>query len=145
MLNVIKTTSKLDRLHSMLEDAFTRAFLFRHIGSARRSILVKVLAALQNGTWCSRTEYVQRRKGTTVKERWRETKKNTNNGTLKQEQVLRKAGQWLFKVTANRNGSKFLHGKNNFAEESKILLHAYLKIILLDHQNNFIGTSKIIL
>jgi len=146
MLNAIKTTSKLNRLHSMLEDVFTRAFLFRYIGSARWSvILVKVLAALQNGTWCGRTEYVQRRKGTTVKERWRETKKNINNGTLKQEQVLRKAGQWLFKVIANRNGSKFLHGKNNFVERSKILLNAYLKIILLDHQNNFIETLKIIL
>lgn len=31
--------------------AFTRAFLFRNVGSAWRSvILVKVLAALQNGT-----------------------------------------------------------------------------------------------
>jgi len=32
--------------------------------------------------------------------------------------------------------------KNDFAERSKILLD--LKIILLDHQNNFVGTSKII-
>jgi len=27
-----------------------------------------------------------------------------------------------------------IHGKNNFAEESKILLETVLKIILLDHQ-----------
>jgi len=36
-----------------------------------------------------------------------------------------------------------LHGKNDFAEGSKILLDTDLKIILLDHQNNFIGTLKI--
>jgi len=30
----------------------------------------------------------------------------------------------------------FLHGKNDFAERSKILLDIDLKIILLDHQNN---------
>jgi len=34
-----------------------------------------------------------------------------------------------------------LHGKNDFAEGSKILLD--LKIILLDHQNNFAGILKI--
>jgi len=33
------------------------------------------------------------------------------------------------------------HGKNDFAEGSKILLD--LKIILLDHQNNFVGTLKV--
>jgi len=33
-----------------------------------------------------------------------------------------------------------LHGKNDFAEKSKILP----KIILLDYQNNFVGTLKII-
>jgi len=38
-----------------------------------------------------------------------------------------------------------LHGKNDFAEESKILLDIDLKIILLDHQNNFVGTLKIML
>jgi len=36
-----------------------------------------------------------------------------------------------------------LHGKNDFAERSKILLDTDLKIILLDHQNNFVGTLKI--
>jgi len=34
------------------------------------------------------------------------------------------------------------HRKNNFAEEFKILLNTDLKIILLDHQNNFVGTLK---
>jgi len=38
--------------------------------------------------------------------------------------------------------SSFLHGKNNFVEGSKILLD--LKIILLGHENNFVGTLKII-
>jgi len=37
----------------------------------------------------------------------------------------------------------FLHGKNDFAERSKILLDTDLKIILLDYQNNLIGTLKI--
>jgi len=32
-----------------------------------------------------------------------------------------------------------LHGKNDFAEESKILLDTNLKIILLEHQNNFVN------
>jgi len=36
-----------------------------------------------------------------------------------------------------------LHGKNDFAEGSKILLNTDLKIILLDHQNNFVETLKI--
>jgi len=31
-----------------------------------------------------------------------------------------------------------MHGKNNFAEGSKILLDADLKIILLDYQNNYV-------
>jgi len=35
------------------------------------------------------------------------------------------------------------HGKNDFAEGSKILLDTDLKIILLDNQNNFIGILKI--
>jgi len=35
-----------------------------------------------------------------------------------------------------------LHGKNDFAEGSKILLNTDLKIILLDHQNNFVETLK---
>jgi len=34
--------------------------------------------------------------------------------------------------------------KNNFAEESKILLDTDLKIILLDNQNHFVEISKII-
>jgi len=37
----------------------------------------------------------------------------------------------------------FLYGKNNFVERSKILLDTDLKIILLNHQNNFVGTLKI--
>jgi len=36
-----------------------------------------------------------------------------------------------------------IHGKNDFAESSKILLDTDLKIILSDHQNYFIGTLKI--
>jgi len=36
----------------------------------------------------------------------------------------------------------FLHGKNDFAERTKIL-DTDLKIILLDHQNNFVETLKI--
>jgi len=36
------------------------------------------------------------------------------------------------------------HRKNDFAEGSKILLNTDLKIISLDHQNNFIGILKII-
>jgi len=35
-----------------------------------------------------------------------------------------------------------IHGKNNFAEESKILLDTNLKIIL-DHQNDFVRGLKI--
>jgi len=37
-----------------------------------------------------------------------------------------------------------LHGKNDFVERSKILLDIDLKIILLDYQNNFVGTLKTI-
>jgi len=37
----------------------------------------------------------------------------------------------------------FFHGENDFAEGSKILLDTDLKIILLGHQNNFVGTLKI--
>jgi len=37
---------------------------------------------------------------------------------------------------------RMLHGKNDFAEGSKILLNTDLKIILLDHQNNFVETLK---
>jgi len=33
--------------------------------------------------------------------------------------------------------------KNNFIERSKILLDTDLKIILLNHQINFVGTLKI--
>jgi len=39
--------------------------------------------------------------------------------------------------------NKPIHGKNDFAEGSKILLDRDLKIILLDHQNNFFGNLKI--
>jgi len=35
-------------------------------------------------------------------------------------------------------------GKNNYAEGSKILLDADLKIIMLDHQNDFVGILKVI-
>lgn len=94
-LNAIKITTILDRLHSVPEDALMRAFLFRNVGSARRSaILVKVLAAFQNGTWCSRTEYVQGGERGRRQSEDGETRKNINNATLEQEQVLRKAGQW---------------------------------------------------
>jgi len=37
-----------------------------------------------------------------------------------------------------------LLGKNDFAERSKILLDTELKIILLNHQNNFVEILKII-
>jgi len=40
--------------------------------------------------------------------------------------------------------SEYLHRKNDFAEIFKILLNTDLKIILLAHQNNFVGTLKII-
>jgi len=36
-----------------------------------------------------------------------------------------------------------VQGKNDFVEGFKILLDTDLKIILLDHQNNFVGTLKI--
>jgi len=36
-----------------------------------------------------------------------------------------------------------MHGKNDFAEGSKILLDTDLKIILLGHQNNFVGTLQV--
>jgi len=36
-----------------------------------------------------------------------------------------------------------MHGKNDFAEGSKIFLNTDLKIILLDHQNNSISVLKI--
>jgi len=38
---------------------------------------------------------------------------------------------------------KETYGKNDFAEGSKILLNTDLKIILLNHQNNFVGILKI--
>jgi len=46
---------------------------------------------------------------------------------------------FIFKIS-------FLHyvlGKNNFVEGAKILLDTDQKIIWLDHQNNFVGTLKI--
>jgi len=39
--------------------------------------------------------------------------------------------------------SSQLHGENDFTEGSKILLDTDLKIILLGHQNNFVGILKI--
>jgi len=43
------------------------------------------------------------------------------------------------------NGSKryYVHEKNDFVEESENLLDTDLKIILLNYQNNFVGTLKI--
>jgi len=35
-----------------------------------------------------------------------------------------------------------IHGKNDFAEGSKILLDTDVTIILLDHQNNFVRILK---
>jgi len=35
-----------------------------------------------------------------------------------------------------------MHGKNNFAEESKILQDTDLKIIVLDQQNNFVNLKN---
>jgi len=40
--------------------------------------------------------------------------------------------------------SCIIHGENDFAEGSKILLDTDLKIILLNHQNNFIRILKVI-
>jgi len=37
----------------------------------------------------------------------------------------------------------YVHGKNDFVDGSKILLNTDLKIILLDHQNIFIGILKL--
>jgi len=37
----------------------------------------------------------------------------------------------------------YIHEKNDFVEGSKILLDTDLKIILLDYQNNFVRTLKI--
>jgi len=39
--------------------------------------------------------------------------------------------------------TEIMHGKNDFAEGSKILLDIDLKIILLSHRNNFVGILKI--
>ena len=36
---------------------------------------------------------------------------------------------------------KFIHEKDDFAEISKILIYRDLKIILLDHQNNYIRNT----
>jgi len=38
-----------------------------------------------------------------------------------------------------------VRGKNDFAEGSKILLNTDLKIILLEHQGNFVETQKIMI
>jgi len=47
------------------------------------------------------------------------------------------------KCDESLSGLFSLHRKNDFDERSKILLDTDLKIILLDHQNNFVGTLKI--
>jgi len=39
--------------------------------------------------------------------------------------------------------SSIIHEKNDFAERSKILLDTDLKIILLNLQNNLVGTLKL--
>jgi len=39
--------------------------------------------------------------------------------------------------------TNLVHGKNDFIEGFKILLNTHLKIILLDHQNNFVEILKI--
>jgi len=44
-------------------------------------------------------------------------------------------------VTSRYNKTIYII-KNDFAERSKILLDTDLKIILLDHQNNFVRTLK---
>jgi len=46
-------------------------------------------------------------------------------------------------MICNKNIFGLVHGKNGFAEGFKILLDTDLKIILLNHQNNFVGTLKI--
>jgi len=38
---------------------------------------------------------------------------------------------------------RIVHGKNDFAEGSKILLDTDLKIILLNHQNDFVRILKV--
>jgi len=43
----------------------------------------------------------------------------------------------------NAKNFDIVYEKNDFAEGSKILLNTDLKIILLDYQNNFVKTSKI--
>jgi len=51
------------------------------------------------------------------------------------------------KITSYRETKAHLellfHGKNDFIERCKILLDIDQKIILLDHQNNFVGILKI--
>lgn len=62
-----------------------------------RDLLVKVLAAcLRNGTWCSWIEHVRDAEKGDQRTRVGEMRKKhiSNDSTRKQEQVLRKAGQW---------------------------------------------------
>jgi len=48
------------------------------------------------------------------------------------------------RVTFDRDSLRHsVHGKNDFADGSKILPDTDLKTILLDHQNNFVETLKI--
>jgi len=49
----------------------------------------------------------------------------------------------LCKLNLFLHDISFVHEKNDFAERFKILLNTDLKIILLDCQNNFVGTLKI--
>jgi len=49
----------------------------------------------------------------------------------------------LFSPIFKNRSCLYIHRKNDFAEGSKILLDTDLKIILLDHQNNFVETLKI--
>jgi len=46
-------------------------------------------------------------------------------------------------IASTREKKLFRIYTDDFAEGSKILLDTNLKIILLDHQNNFVGTLKI--
>jgi len=61
------------------------------------------------------------------------------------QSVRRQSGSHIFCETwQKRKKDREFHtrGKNDFAEGSKILLDTDLKIILFDHQNNFVGNLK---
>jgi len=49
----------------------------------------------------------------------------------------------LVKILHLRDFKRISFRKNDFVEESKILLYIDLKIISLDHQNNFVRTLNI--